>query len=117
MLHSAAPTGAAANQGQVALLADFPTKPQPGPHHHGHGHPDDTALFLDTQLVGLDLSQVTGLLDQRLVHSLALPTQAGPPLRDGALVKPPRHHDRWTPNAWASNVTTRLTVSHAVRRR
>src|SRR4030095_12269145 len=30
-------------QGQVALLADFPTQPQPGPHQHGQGHPDDPA--------------------------------------------------------------------------
>src|SRR5262245_54553287 len=35
------------DQRQVALLTDFPAKPQPGLHHHGHGHPDNTALLLD----------------------------------------------------------------------
>src|SRR5215475_6481030 len=35
------------DQGQAALLADFPAKPQPGLHHHGQGHPDNTALLLD----------------------------------------------------------------------
>jgi hypothetical protein len=90
----------AASVVSIALLADCPATPQPGPHHHGHGHPDDTALFLDPQLVGL-----------------ALPARASPPRREGTLVKPKRATMACTGQPWASNVTMRLTVSAAVRRR
>src|SRR5439155_9805210 len=48
----------AADQRHVALLADFSAQPQPGLHHHRQRHPDDTALSLDAQLVGLDMAQV-----------------------------------------------------------
>src|SRR5437660_5147018 len=82
------------DQGHVALLADLAAQPQAGLHHHGHGHPDHTALLLDAQLVGLDLSEVPWLLDQILVHGLALTARAGPPSRYSAFVEAKRRHNR-----------------------
>src|SRR5438270_2563833 len=82
------------DQGQVALLADLAAPPQAGLHHHGHGHPDHTALLLDAQLVGLHLSEVPWWLDQRLLHGLALPPRARPPIRSSAFVEAKRRHQR-----------------------
>src|SRR5262245_6084945 len=82
------------DQGHVALLADLAAQPQAGLHHHGHGHPDHTALLLDAQLVGLHLSEVSWLLDQILVHGLALPPRASPPIRYSACVESKRRHNR-----------------------
>src|SRR5438874_313544 len=82
------------DQGQVALLADLAAQPQAGLHHHGHGHPDNTALLLDAQLIGLHLSDVPWLLDQRLMHGLALPPRARPPIRSRAFVASKRRHKR-----------------------
>src|SRR5437870_7040345 len=82
------------DQGHVALLADLAAQPQAGLHHHGHGHPDHTALLLDAQLVGLHLSEVPWLLDQILVHGLALPPRARPPIRYSAFVESKRRHNR-----------------------
>src|SRR5215831_13640117 len=82
------------DQGHVTLLADLAAQPQAGLHHHGHGHPDNTALLLDAQLVGLHLSEVPWLLDEILVHGLALPPRARPPIRYRAFVEPKRRHNR-----------------------
>src|SRR5207302_65998 len=56
--------------------------------------PYDAALFLHADLIGLHLAQVAGLLDQILVHGLALTARASPPRRDSALIKPKRRHNR-----------------------
>src|SRR5262252_4256707 len=81
------------DQGQVALLADLAAQPQARRDHQGQRHPDNAALFLDAQLIGLHLPQVPWLLDQILVHGLALTTRAGPPIRYSALIKAKRRHD------------------------
>src|SRR5438093_12919956 len=82
------------DQGHVTLLADLAAQPQTCLDHDGECHPHDTALFLDAQLIGLHLPQVPWLLDQILVHGLALTARAGPPTRYGALVEPKRRHNR-----------------------
>ena len=81
------------DQGQVTLLTDLAAQPQARLDHHGQRHPHNAALFLDAQLIGLHLPQVTWLLDQILVHGLALTARAGPPSRDGALVESKRRHN------------------------
>jgi len=82
------------DQGHVALLADLAAQPQACLDHHGQCHPHDTALLLDTDLIGLHLPQVPWLLDQILVHGLALTARAGPPIGNGPLVKPKSRHNR-----------------------
>jgi len=114
---AADPLDQAPDQRHVALRADFPAPPKSGLHHHRHGHPDDTALFLDAQLIGLDLSQVPRLLDQIRVHGLALTARTGPPIRSGTLVESKRRPIACTGHPWASKVTMRTTVSAAVRSR
>src|SRR6516164_4913161 len=59
------------DQRHVTLLADLAAQPQARLDHHGQRHPDNAALFLDAELIGLHLPQVTWLLDQILVHGLA----------------------------------------------
>jgi len=100
----------------VAPLADLAAQPQARLDHHGQRHPDNATLFLDADLIGLHLPQVTWVLDQMLMHPLALPAQAGPPIHDGAFVEPKTATIASTGYPWASNVTTRRTVSAAVRR-
>src|SRR5215216_5936207 len=82
------------DQGQVPLLTDLAAQPQPGLAHYGQGHPHEAALLLDPELIGLHLAQSAWLLDEILMHHLALTARAGPPSRDGALVKPKCRHDR-----------------------
>src|SRR5207245_4448788 len=57
------------------------------------------ALFLDADLIGLYLPQVTRLLDQMLLHRLALSAGTCHPPRDRPLVIAKRDDDRleWTP--------------------
>src|SRR2546421_2970847 len=81
------------DQRHVPLLTDLAAQPQAYLDHHGQRHPDNAALFLDAELIGLHLSQVAWLLDQILVYGLALTARAGPPIRDGTLVEPKRRHD------------------------
>src|SRR5207247_9702175 len=52
------------------------------------------ALFLDADLIGLHLPQVSGLFDQALLHSLPLAPGACPPIGDRPLIKPKRRHNR-----------------------
>ena len=49
------------------------------PDHHGQRHPDDAPLRLDADLVGLHLPEIPGLLDQMLLHGLALVASPRPP--------------------------------------
>jgi hypothetical protein len=51
-------------------------------------------LFLDTDLIGLDVPESPGLLDQMLLNGLALAAGTGLPRRDRPLVKPKGHADR-----------------------
>src|SRR4029434_10185299 len=76
------------DQGQVTLLTDLAAKPYARLYDHGQRHPHNAALFLDPEFIGLHLSQVAWLLDQILVHGLALTARAGPPPPAGALVRP-----------------------------
>ena len=52
------------------------------------------ALFLDADLIGLDLPQVPWLFDQVLVHGLPLASGASPPSGDRPLVKAESGHNR-----------------------
>jgi len=69
----------APDQGQVTVLTDLTGTPQPGVDQHRQGHPHQAALFLDTALGRLHPAEVARLLDQRLLHRLAL--DARPPPR------------------------------------
>ena len=52
-------------------------QPQTGTHLQGCGHPHYSALFLDSQLIRLNLAQVPRLLNQMLMDLLTLlPTRA-----------------------------------------
>src|SRR5215813_578780 len=82
------------DQGQVTLLTDLTAQPQARRDHHGQRHPDNTALFLDAQLIGLHLSQVPWLFDEVFLHGLPLSPGACPPIGDCALVKPQRRYNR-----------------------
>src|SRR5712692_6933994 len=62
----------ATNQRPIAVLAHLAREPQAGADHHRQGHPDDASLLLDADLVGLHLPQVARMLDQVLLHRLAL---------------------------------------------
>ena len=100
------------------LLADLAAQPQARLDHHGQRHPHDAALFLDADFVGLHLSQVTRLFDQALLDGLAPGARSGPTNRRPSARRsqtPPRW--RGTGQPWASKVTTRATVSAAVRSR
>ena len=88
------PRGQPPDQGHVTLLADLAAQPQARRDQHGQRHPHDPALFLDAQLIGLDLSEVTRLLNQIRVPDLALTARPGPPICAGALVEAKRGHDR-----------------------
>src|SRR5215475_12999613 len=84
----------APDQRQITLLTDLTAEPQTRRDHHGQCHPHNTALLLDAELISLHLSQITWLLDQIRMNSLALTARASPPSRNGALVKPKRRYDR-----------------------
>ena len=57
-------------------------------------HPDDATLGLDADLIGLDVPEIPGLLDQMLLHGLALVASTCLPRCDRPLVKPKGHDDR-----------------------
>src|SRR4029453_11983666 len=82
------------DQGQGSPLAALTAQPQAGLDHHGQRHPDDAALCLDADLIGLYLPQVPWLFDQVLVYGLPLAPGACPPIRDRPLVKPESGHNR-----------------------
>ena len=60
------------DQSAVPMLTDFSAQPKISRDHHRHRHPDDSALSLDPQLIGLDLTQYSRLLHQMLVHLLSV---------------------------------------------
>jgi hypothetical protein len=88
------------DQGQVTRRADLTAHLQARLAHHSQHHPHDTALFLDTQLIGLHLPQVPWLFDQGLVHDLPLASGACPPSGDRPLVKPNVLPLEWCPLPW-----------------
>src|SRR4029453_3862606 len=88
------PRDQAPEQGQVTLLTDLAAQPQPCCDHHGQCHPHDAALFLDPEFIGLYLAPIAWLLDQILMHRLALTARSSPPSGDGTLVKAKCRHDR-----------------------
>ena len=63
-------------------------------HRQGHRHPDPAAHQLHPQLVRLDVLQVhPPLLDQVLMHPLAVLARAGQPGGHGALIDPEGRDD------------------------
>ena len=88
------PFDQAPDQRHVAVLADFTTEPQAGLHRHGHRHPHHGALFLDPNLVGLNLSEITRLLHQKLVDGLTLTAGSGPPMGNCAFIESKSRHNR-----------------------
>ena len=80
------------------MRTDLASKPQAGADHHRQGHPHDPFLGLDTDRVSLNLPQVAGLLDQRLLDGLALDASTCPPTGDRPLVEAEGDDNRlqWT---------------------
>jgi hypothetical protein len=83
----------APDQRHVAGLANLPAKPQTRLVHDGQSHPHHATLFLDTNLVGLDLSQVTRLSDRRRLDGLAVNASAPQSTCYRALVEAERDND------------------------
>lgn len=75
------------DQFAVTMLTDFSAQPQTGRDHHRHSHPDDRALHLDAQFIGLDLAQWSRLLDQMLVHLLRVMAALLKPVLNRSLIK------------------------------
>jgi hypothetical protein len=101
------------DQGPITLRADLATQPQARADHQGQGHPDDAALLLDTDFVRLYLPQVAGMLDEMLLHRLALAPSTRQPARHRAFVRAKRDNDRWQ---WASVGEQRHHQAHSLRR-
>ena len=76
------------DQWHVAMFTDPAREPQACLDHHRQRHPYDTPLGLDADLIGLDVPKVPGLLDQLLLHGLALAAGTSLPRRDRPLVIP-----------------------------
>ena len=105
------------DQGHITLLADRTAQPQARRDHHSQRHPHDAALFLDTEFIGLHLSQVPWLFDQVLVHGLSCRPERA---HQSAMVRssnPKAATIACTGQPWASKVTTITTVSAEVRSR
>jgi hypothetical protein len=49
--------------GGCSLLADLTRQPQPRLDQHGQGHPYDAPLGSEAECIGLDVPQITELLD------------------------------------------------------
>ncbi len=81
------PTDEILNQLAVSRCTDFSAQPQTGRDLDRHRHPDDRALNLDPQLIGLDLAQWPRLLDQMLVHLLRMLPALLKPVPDRSLIK------------------------------
>jgi hypothetical protein len=60
------------DQAQISLDRDHPAQPQARLDHQGHRHPHHLPLFFDTKLIGLHLTDFPWLLDQVVVHGLAV---------------------------------------------
>jgi hypothetical protein len=75
------------DQGQVALDRNHAAQPQAPLDHQGHGHPHHLALFFDTNLIGLHLTDFPWLLDQVFVHSLAVLPGPLVPVPDSSLIQ------------------------------
>ena len=75
------------DQFAVSMLTNFSTQPQSGRDHHGHSHPDDRALHLDAQFIGLHLAQGPRLLDQMLMHLLRVLAAFLNPVLDRSLIE------------------------------
>jgi hypothetical protein len=75
------------------LRTALTTQPQARLDHHGPRHPHEAALFLETELIGLPLSQGPWWFDQGLGHSLPLAPGAGLPSGDRPLVESKGGHN------------------------
>ena len=74
-------------QGSIPLHAYHRSQPQATGHRERHRDPDDPALPLDAQLIGLHLRPRVGPLDQRLLELLTVAARALLPGGHRALVK------------------------------
>jgi len=75
------------DQGHISVLADFTPKPQAGFDLHGERHPHDTVLFLDPNLIGLNLAKVYRAFHLMLMNGLALLASSHPPIGHGSLIE------------------------------
>src|SRR5262245_38715746 len=84
---AAYPLNEAPNQRHVAVGAQLASQPQPRADHPRQCHPDNAPLFFHTDLIRLDRSQVTRVLDQPLVDSLPLSARSRQPICHRPLIK------------------------------
>jgi hypothetical protein len=75
------------------VLTDFTPKPQAGFDLHGERHPHDTVLFLDPNLIGLNLAKVYRAFNLMLMNGLTLLARSGPPMGDSAFIEAKRCHN------------------------
>jgi hypothetical protein len=67
------------DQRQIPLRTDGAAQPQARADHERHRHPEDAALRLDPDLVGLHLLQVARLFDELLLEGLCVLARCGDP--------------------------------------
>jgi len=70
------------------MLTHLTGQPQPRLDHHRQCHPHDAALGLDAYLIGLHLAEVSWVLHQMRLDSLALAAGARAPRCHGAFIEP-----------------------------
>ena len=82
-------------QHPVSRRTHRPSQPQPRRHHHGQTHPRDQLAPLHADFIGLHVNQIQlALLDQRVMHLLAVRPGSITPTRHRALIQAKGMHDR-----------------------
>jgi hypothetical protein len=81
------------------MFTDFSAQPQTSRDHQRNTHPEDGALSLDPQFIGLYLSQAAWSLDQIFMHLLRMLPPLLPPVLDRSLIKAEGGENRldWAP--------------------
>jgi hypothetical protein len=82
------------NESSIALGADDTAQPQTGLNLQRHGDPDNAALFLDAQFIGLDLAQVSQSFDQMRMDRFTLLTRTDLPRVHGSFIHFKGGHNR-----------------------
>jgi hypothetical protein len=92
---AAPPRDELAKPRHTAMLTHLAGQPQPCRDPPRQGHPPEAALGLDAARIGLSLTQVSRVLHQMRLDSLALAAGSRPPRGPRALLAPQGDHDGW----------------------
>jgi hypothetical protein len=82
------------DQSSIALGTDDAAQPQTGLNLQRQGNPDNPALFLDAQFIGLDLTQISRLFNQMVMDRFAVLARTRLPIIDSAFVQFKSSHNR-----------------------